>query len=100
MNPILFTLIVVISFSLFFYFLNIRLTIVRSLQPEVRWDNIGARIKNVVSLGSFQSRMIAGDPKPGIMHCIIFWGFMILLFRKLQLFTIAFVDQPAESIKR
>lgn len=94
MNGIAFTIIVVISFALFFHFLNIRLTIIRSLQPEVRWDRWWERLRNVVQKGFLQQRMIQGDRKPGIMHTIIFWGFMALLFRKLQLFTIAYYDDP------
>lgn len=97
MNGILFSIIVIVSFSLFFYFLNIRLSIIRSLQPEIRWDRWRERVGNVISKGFLQSRMIKGDRKAGIMHTLIFWGFMILLFRKLQLFTIAYYDDPSAS---
>ena len=43
-------------------------------------------------MGLFQSRMIERDFKAGIMHTVIFWGFCILLFRKLQLFTIGYSE--------
>ena len=90
MGPILFTFVILSAFAGFFHFSYRKLSIAANLQPEVRWDRIGARIKKVVSMGFLQSRMIKGELKAGIMHTIIFWGFMILLFRKLQLFTIAY----------
>ena len=90
MGGILFSLIFITAMTGFLYFCNRKLSIVAALGAEVRWDNVGDRIKNVISKGFFQSRMIQGDLKAGIMHTIIFWGFMILLFRKLQLFTIAY----------
>lgn len=92
MGWILFCLIFLTSISLFIYFSLIKLSVIRSLQPEVRWDNPVERIKKVVSMGFFQKRMIQGDFKAGVMHTIIFWGFNILLFRKLELFTIAFIE--------
>lgn len=93
MGPIAFSIIIVMSFTGFFYFSYLKLSIVKSLQPAVRWDNPMQRIGRVLTFGIFQSRMIKGDLKPGIMHTVIFWGFMILLFRKLQLFTIAFNEE-------
>ncbi len=90
MGPIAFTFIAVSALVGFAYFTYKKLSIVMSLQPEVRWDNVGERIKKVITMGLFQSRMIKRELKPGIMHTMIFWGFMILLFRKLQLFTIAY----------
>ena len=90
MNGILFSIIACISFAGFFYFANIKLQIIKRLQEEPRLDNLGARLKKVMVMGFMQQRMINGDFKPGIMHTTIFWGFSILLFRKLQLFVIAF----------
>ncbi len=90
MNPILFSMIAFAAFVGFFYFAAIKLGVIRSLQPTVRWDRPFARFKKVVSMGFLQSRMIRGDWKPGVMHATIFWGFTILLVRKIQLFVIAF----------
>ncbi|MDJ0835060.1 MAG: (Fe-S)-binding protein [Acidobacteriota bacterium] len=90
MNGILFSIIVVLSFAGFFYFTTRKIRIMKSLQPDNRLNDIGARIKRVITMGFLQSRMIKGDWKPGIMHTIIFYGFTILLIRKIQLFIIAF----------
>lgn len=92
MNPILITLVLVLSLSGFAYFSLIKLKIIKSLQPEVRWDDVPRRIKKVVTMGFLQSRMIQGEFKAGLMHTIIFWGFVTLLFRKIQLFTIGYSE--------
>ncbi len=44
----------------------------------------------VVTNGLLQSRMIRRDWKPGLMHAVIFLGFMALLARKLQLIVIGY----------
>ena len=45
--------------------------------------------------GFLQSRMIRGEPRPGIMHAVIFLGFMSLLARKLQLIAIGYDETVA-----
>ncbi len=65
-------------------------SIVASLSPEVRWDHPGARLRAVLTNGFLQSRMIRRDWKPGLMHAVIFLGFVALLARKLQLIVIGY----------
>src|SRR5688572_29591047 len=67
-----------------------KLGVLRHLQPEVRWDRPAERLRSVIANGFLQSRMIRGDRKAGIMHAVIFAGFLILLARKLQLIAIGF----------
>lgn len=90
MNPILISFLLIVSIAGFSYFTRLKLKIVGQLTPEVRWDNPMKRLGRVVTMGFFQSRMIKGDLKAGIMHTIVFWGFTALLFRKIQLFIIGF----------
>ena len=35
--------------------------------------------------------MIRGEPRAGIMHCVIFTGFLVLLARKVQLIVVGYV---------
>jgi Fe-S oxidoreductase len=70
-----------------------KLAIVTALQPEVRWDHPWRRLRTLVVNGLFQSRMIRRDWKPGVMHTVIFLGFMTLLVRKVQLLIIGY-DEP------
>jgi len=68
-----------------------KLAIVAALQPEIRWDRPGRRLGKLLTLGLLQTRMIGGDFRPGVMHAVIFLGFMTLLIRKVQLLVIGYV---------
>jgi Fe-S oxidoreductase len=67
-----------------------KIALFRKLQPEVRWDRVGERLGRVATMGLGQSRMVAGEWKPGIMHAAIFLGFCALLVRKLHLIVIGY----------
>ena len=90
MGPIAITLITLLSLGGFSYLAWRKLAIVAALQPEVRWDQPGRRLGKLLSLGFLQSRMISGEFKPGLMHTVIFLGFMTLLVRKVQLLVIGY----------
>jgi len=90
MGPVPITLIMLLGLAGFGYLAWRKLAIVAALQPEVRWDQPGKRLGKLLSLGFLQSRMIAGEPKPGVMHTVIFLGFMTLLVRKVQLLVIGY----------
>jgi len=90
MGPIAITLIMLLGLAGFGYLCWRKLAIVAALQPEVRWDQPGKRLKKLLSLGFLQSRMIAGEFKPGVMHTVIFLGFVTLLVRKVQLLVIGY----------
>lgn len=85
MSPIAMTAVLILSFGGFFWFLNRKVSIILALQKEIRWDLAASRLRKVLSLGFFQNKMITGEPKAGLMHAIIFWGFCTLLIRKLHL---------------
>ena len=84
-----------LAFAGFGYFAARKLAIVASLQPEVRWDHPGLRLKSLLVNGFLQSRMIRREWKPGLMHGVIFLGFMSLLLRKLQLIAIGYHESAA-----
>jgi Fe-S oxidoreductase len=88
MSPVGISLAFAVAFGLFVWLAWRKLAIVAALQPELRWDDPAERVKRVVVNGLLQSRMIRGDLKPGVMHAVIFAGFMILLIRKVQLLVI------------
>jgi Fe-S oxidoreductase len=92
MGPIAITVLMLVAFAAFFWFAWRKLSIVAKLQPEVRWDAPAARLKEVLVNGFMQSRMITGDWKPGVMHTVIFLGFMTLLVRKIQLIVIGYYE--------
>ncbi|MFN9302006.1 MAG: (Fe-S)-binding protein [Candidatus Kapaibacterium sp.] len=47
-------------------------------KPEIRWDNIPARIKQTLLVGFAQTKILR-DKVAGPIHAGIFWGFLILL---------------------
>jgi len=48
-------------------------------KPEIRCNEIGKRLKNLLVDGFFQVRTFS-DPYPGLMHGLIFFGFFVLIF--------------------
>ena len=48
-------------------------------KPEIRTDRIKERIRSLLANGLLQWKTF-GDPYPGIMHGLIFFGFVVLLF--------------------
>ena len=90
MSPLGITALLLAAFAAFAWFSVRKLAIVAALQPEVRWDHPWHRLRTVVTNGLLQQRMIRREWKPGVMHTIIFLGFVSLLVRKLQLVVIGF----------
>ena len=73
-----------------FCFCYRKFALVAKLQPANRFQEIGSRISEVFKLGFFQTRMVKLDFKPGLMHAAFFFGFSMLLIRKIQLLIIGF----------
>ena len=90
MGSLAFQLIVLASFAGFTYFLSKKMRVLTKMQQIDRLSGMVERFKNMFFIGVMQRKMIGGERKPGVMHAIIFWGFMIILVRKIQLFAIAF----------
>ncbi len=67
-----------------------KLAIVVRLAPEPRTDRPWRRAGSVLVNGFLQRRMIAREWIPGLMHLVIFAGFLTLLLRKIQLLAIGF----------
>ena len=70
-----------------------KLAIVVKLAPEVRWDQPAARLRAVLVNGFLQARMVTREWKPGLMHAVIFLGFMTLVVRKVQLLIIGYDER-------
>lgn len=67
-------------------------------KKDDRFDNPGARIKRVLTVAFAQTKLLR-DPAAGIIHVLIFWGFMLFLFAVVEAiiqgfyspFTLAFL---------
>ena len=90
MSPVGITLLMLAGLAGFLWFASRKLVLVSRLQPEVRWDHPAERLRSVLVNGFLQQRMIRREWKAGLMHAVIFLGFMALLLRKVQLLVIGF----------
>jgi Fe-S oxidoreductase len=90
MGPIALTLMLLVALVGFGVLAWRKLAVIVKLAPEVRWDQPAARLRAVLVNGFLQSRMVAREWKPGLMHAVIFLGFMTLLVRKVQLLIIGY----------
>lgn len=85
---------------LFAYTIKKRYTLLRFGRPDPRFEDIAERIRSLFVYGIFQKR----QPRylwAGLIHLIIFWGFVILGLRSLDLLTqalgIAFIRPILEG---
>jgi Fe-S oxidoreductase len=90
MSPLGITLLMLAGFAGFGWLAWRKLAILPHLQPEVRWDRPARRLLAVLRNGLLQQRMIQREWPAGLMHAVIFLGFMALLLRKLQLIAIGY----------
>ena len=67
----------------------------RALRPKSAGTIRARACASVLVNGLLQSRMVRGEWKPGLMHAVIFLGFLALLARKLQLFAIGYDESVA-----
>jgi len=88
MGPLGITLLMLLAFAGFAALVWRKLRIVLALQPEVRWDQPWQRARSVLVNGLLQQRMLQREWRAGLMHAIIFLGFMSLMMRKLQLIAL------------
>ena len=92
MSPIAITLMLAVALVAFCALAWRKLAIVVRLVPEPRWDHPLARLATVLFNGILQSRMIGRERKAGVMHAVIFLGFMSLLARKVQLLAVGYAE--------
>ncbi len=72
-----FCAIAVISIGFFIYSLYVRFGYLALGKGENRLDHVGKRISAVL-LFAFGQRRLLCDVAPGIMHVLIFWGFLVI----------------------
>ena len=90
MSPFGMSVLMLLAFAGFAALAWRKLQVVLALQPEVRWDQPWQRARSVLVNGLLQQRMLQREWRPGLMHAVIFLGFMSLLLRKLQLIVIGY----------
>jgi len=95
MGPAAITVLLLVAMAGFAALAWRKLRIVVALQPENRFDAHLARWRTVVANGFLQRRMVSREWRPGVMHAVLFIGFLSLLLRKLQLIAIGYDELAA-----
>ena len=80
---IIFAIILLAAIIFFIYSVKLFLSYLKIGKPENRFDNTTKRIKNVINIALFQSKLLR-QKFAGLLHFIIFWGFLILLIVVLE----------------
>ena len=93
MSPVFISLLMAAGFAAFGLMAWRKLAIVAALAPENRLDHPAERTLRLLKMGFGQSRLLSGDFRPGLMHTVIFLGFMTLLVRKLHLIVIGYLPE-------
>ena len=73
-------------------------------KPENRFDHVFARIRTTVKVALAQSKILR-EPVAGILHVMIFWGFLVLLLAVIESFgegldpgfSLAFLTGPSRN---
>ncbi|MFO8163065.1 MAG: (Fe-S)-binding protein [Desulfatiglandales bacterium] len=77
--------ILIAGLALFFYILYKRYLLLKSSKPDPRFDSVWQRFYDLIIYGILQWR----QPRYlwiGILHIMIFWGFVILALRSISLY--------------
>ncbi len=89
LKTIAFSIVLISAFTFFGFSTKRILSLLKLGKPENRFDNIGARIKNVFIIAIAQSKLFR-DPVAGIVHALIFWGFVLFIAAVLESFIQGF----------
>jgi len=83
-NPWLMSLLLYVFLAMFAGTIADRYWILRAGEPDMRWDRIGLRLRNLLTIGFGQKRLLY-EKAAGRMHVAIFSGFLVALLRTLTL---------------
>ena len=83
MRQIIFSIIFVGAMGFFLFNLRRIFSYIKLAQPENRFDNPSERIKNLFKIGLAQSKILR-EPVAGLIHVLIFWGFLAFLLAVLE----------------
>src|SRR6516162_4869107 len=90
MSHVLFPILWGIGLLAFAVMIGIRARMLLAARPAGRFDRVGARVRRAVVYGLGQKKFLSGEQPAGIMHALIFWGFVVLMLEVITLFGRAF----------
>jgi Fe-S oxidoreductase len=74
----------IVSMAVFSYTMYRRYQLIRESRPDPRLSDVGKRIADLMTFGFFQKRQ-PRYPVAGLIHIVIFWGFVVLGLRSIDL---------------
>ena len=83
---------VVFITAMFFFFrsINARIGVLKAAQSTDTRGDVGKRLLGVLVNVFGQARLLRGDLSAGMMHFVIFWGFMVLMLNTLHFLIAGF----------
>ena len=90
MSPVVFPILWGIGMLVFAGIMAVRARLLLTARPAARLDRIPERIGRTVVYGLGQKKFLAGEQPSGIMHALVFWGFVVLMLQVIMLFGRAF----------
>jgi len=85
-------LLVLIAASLYLFYLPVhqRINIIKSARGGLEAGELGRRVARWIKEVIFQSKVISQRPFAGLMHALVFWGFMAFVLATLDHFCRGF----------
>jgi Fe-S oxidoreductase len=100
-SPVAFPIVLAAGLLVFFAIVAVRARALLRAQPSGRLDRWPERLKNAIVYGVGQKKFFRGEQPAGIMHALIFWGFLVLMLQVLTLYVRAFDEDfslPADDV--
>jgi Fe-S oxidoreductase len=89
-SHIAFPIIWAIGLAVFAVIIATRVRLLVRARPAARADRLGARLRRAVVDGLGQRKFLVGEQPAGIMHALIFWGFVVLMLQVITLYGRSF----------
>ena len=90
MSHVVFPILWALAMVVFVAILASRARMLLAAAPASRFDHVLARIRRMTVDGLGQRKFLSGEQPAGIMHALVFWGFVVLMLQVITLFGRAF----------
>jgi Fe-S oxidoreductase len=90
MSHVVFPILWGIGMLVFAGIIALRARLLFRARPASRVDRIPERISQTITYGFGQKKFLTGEQPSGIMHALVFWGFVVLMLQVVILFGRAF----------
>src|SRR5687768_15221661 len=87
MNPLATALLLAAGLAVFAWTMERRVGVLLGLKSDVRWDRPIERTRALLKYGFGQVRLLM-EKRAGIMHVLIFAGFMVVGLRTITMFGV------------